>query len=293
MSRFEKLDEALTSLKSALTWERQEKKPTVAVVLGSGLGAFVETLKHVVLVDYDKVKGMPPPTVAGHGGKWALGVTQADNPVLVAMGRYHYYEGHSSAVVTLPVQLMKGLGIQHIIMTNATGSVNPQYRPGEYMLIRDHINLMGRSPLEGLFGRSENVPFIDMSQAYDLPTIERIYETLQTSKLGTRVHSGVYCGVLGPQFETPSEIQMIARMGGDVVGMSTVPEVIMARYLGMKVNGVSSITNYGSGLGTSPLSHDDVTVFGRTTAVQFSSLVNLMIDIAYKYRHGVRGKSLP
>lgn len=278
MSRFENLEESVQSLKDHLRWESLKRKPAVGVVLGSGLGAFVESLQKVTFVDYRSVKHMPKPTVAGHGGKWAVGETLSGIPVLVAMGRFHYYEGHGSEFVTLPIQMMKELRIQHVIMTNATGSVNPNYKPGEFMLIRDQLNLMGRSPLVGLFGEGRETPFVDMSHAYDRKTNDSFLKALTRAKLDVVVHTGVYCGMPGPQYETPSEIQMIGRLGGDVVGMSTVPEVIMARYLGMTVSGLSSITNFGSGLGTAPISHQEVAAMGAETAPRFSSLVNLLID---------------
>lgn len=243
--------------------------PRVGIVLGSGLSALGAVVEGAVVVPYADVPGMPEPTVAGHRGEFVAGRLEGV-PVILQRGRLHLYEGHSAEIVVSPVRLMAGLGIEVLVVTNAAGGIRTAMTPPALMLIADHLNLTGRSPLVGPVGDGE-VRFPDMSAAYDPPLRQLAHEVARTA--GLTLHEGVYAGLLGPSFETPAEIRMLATMGADAVGMSTVLEVIAARARGIRVLGISSITNAAAGVTDRPVNHEEVLEAGRAVAADLELLV--------------------
>ena len=223
--------------------------PRIGLVLGSGLGDFAAAVGNATSIGYAELPGFPPPGVAGHAGRLVLGDV-AGTPVAVLAGRAHYYEHGRADAMAVPVRTLAALGCEALILTNAAGSLRPDMPPGSVMLITDHINFTGVSPLFGLRGDDR---FVDMSAAYDPALCARVRDAAAAA--GLLLHQGVYVWFAGPNFETPAEVRAAARLGGDAVGMSTVPEVILARHAGLKVAAVSIITNLGTGLSTTPLSH--------------------------------------
>lgn len=272
--------EAVSSLKTQTGFDALKVKPKLAIVLGSGLGAFVDSLKDAKSVSYSNVAHMPAPTVKGHGGQWVIGSTAGNVPLLVAQGRFHLYEGHHPNIVTLPLRMMKQLGIERVILTNAAGSVNLNFKPGDFMLLDDHINMTARTPLAGIYPAEIGERFVDLSYAYDRDFNQRVLHHVLEKHPSVRLHSGVYCMMHGPQYETPAEIRMLGKLGGDAVGMSTVPETLVANQIGIKVNGVSCITNFGAGLSKNKLNHEEVAETGRLSSEHFLKILNVMIDLA-------------
>lgn len=235
-----------------------------AIVLGSGLGGFVESLPHDFSVEYSSIEGLPAAGVPGHTGRFIV-TKLSGRPLLVAQGRVHLYEGWSAHDVVKNIQLMHAIGIKKLILTNAAGTLNKSHEPGTWMMLRDHINLLGASPLRG------GPHFIDMSEVYSLRLRRLFHEVAKEARL--TLHEGIYAAVQGPQFETPAEIRMLQVMGADSVGMSTVPEAIQARALGMEVAGFSCLTNWAAGLSPALLSHEDVNAVGREAAGQMAELL--------------------
>jgi purine-nucleoside phosphorylase len=234
---------------------RTEVRPDVALVLGSGLGAFADTLAGAVGIPYADIPGMPVSAVPGHAGRLVIGAAEGLRCV-VMQGRVHLYEGYDASEVVFGLRLMVGLGARVVIVTNAAGGVNPALEPGDLMLIEDHLNLTGRNPLVGPNDETLGPRFPDMSEAYD-PVLRRVARAV-AAELGIPLRSGVYASVLGPSYETPAEIRMMQRLGADAVGMSTVLETIAARHAGARVLGISCITNKGAGLSRHVLSHAEV-----------------------------------
>ena len=230
------------------------RKPTVAIVLGSGLGPLADRVQDAIRIPYAEIPGFHIPTVPGHKGELVCG-TLGGKQVICQSGRFHAYEGHSADVTALPARMFGALGIGTLILTNAAGGVNPRFGPGTLMLIADHINLTGRNPLVGT-GRPGEARFPDMTHAYDrdLKALARRVAKEQ----GVALAEGVYMGLLGPTYETPAEVRLVATLGGDAVGMSTVLEVIAARARGMRCLGISTITNAAAGISPVELSHDEV-----------------------------------
>lgn len=228
-----------------------------AIVLGSGLGPFTDSVPCGFSVDYSAIEGLPVSTVPGHAGRFVL-ARIGDKPLLIAQGRVHLYEGWSAREAVRHIQFMHKAGIRRLILTNAAGTLNPAFEPGSWMSISDHINLTGESPLRG------GPHFFDMSEVYS-KRLRKIF-TDAARKAGNPLHEGVYAAMPGPQFETPAEIRMLSRLGADAVGMSTVHEAIQAKALGMEVAGFSCLTNWAAGLSTSPLSHEEVTTAGKRAA---------------------------
>ncbi|MBX6332101.1 MAG: purine-nucleoside phosphorylase [Gemmatimonadaceae bacterium] len=245
--------------------------PRTALILGSGLGDLVHYIEDPVQVPYRELPGFPPSAVAGHAGRVVAG-RLAGAQVLAFAGRVHLYEGHAAATVALPVRLAHAVGARVLVVSNAAGGIRRTLRPGDLMLIRDHINLTGRNPLVGPV-RDGETRFPDMSAPYDAELLLLLREAALA--VGVPVVEGVYVAVLGPSYETPAEIRMLERLGADAVGMSTVPEVIAARALGMRVAGVSCITNPAAGIAAAPLSHADVLA---TSARVADAFVRLMTD---------------
>jgi purine-nucleoside phosphorylase len=235
-------------------------RPTLAVVLGSGFHHFVGELAVDAEIRYAELPGLPPVSVTGHAGRLLIGRTGAV-PIMVLSGRAHFYEGYPMSVVTFAMRVLAAYGIRDILLTNAAGGVKRGFRPGDFMVIRDHINLMGTNPLRGNpAGDSDRglaLPrFIDLSQAYD-PGLRALLRKAARD-CGLKVHEGVYLAVCGPSYETPAEVRAFGKLGADAVGMSTVPEAIVARQHGMRVAGLSCITNLAAGRSPEPLSHNEV-----------------------------------
>ena len=243
--------------------------PRVGIVLGSGLAALADVVEGAAAVPYADVPGMPQPTVPGHRAEFVAG-RLGGVPVILQRGRLHLYEGHSPETAVFPVRLMAALGIETLIVTNAAGGIRPAMRPPALMLITDHLNLTGRSPLVGPSSPGEQ-RFPDMSAAYDPDLLSRAREIARAA--GLTVHEGVYAGLLGPSFETPAEIRMFATLGADAVGMSTVLEVIAARARGVRVLGISTITNPAAGISDRPLNHEEVLAAGKAVARDLETLV--------------------
>ena len=235
----------------------------IGMVLGSGLGGLAEQVESARTLSYDVIPHLPSSSVAGHAGRLVCG-TWHGRDVVVLSGRVHRYEGHPLPRVVLPTQLLAGLGVHTLIVTNAAGAVNGDYRPGEVMVLKDHINMQGGNPLVGHNDDRIGPRFPDMTTAYDAKL--RQTTLAQAKRLGLTVHEGVYASVLGPSYETPAEVRMLRVLGADAVGMSTVPEVIAARHMGMRVLGLSVLTNMGAGLGQEQLDHAEVKeVAGQAT----------------------------
>jgi purine-nucleoside phosphorylase len=245
---------------------RSTLKPKLGMVLGSGLGAFVDRLKIDVSIPFDEIPFFNPPTVEGHSGRLVLGSLD-DLPIAVLQGRVHYYEGHSMAEVVYPIRTLAMLGTETLILTNSAGGIDPQMQPGDFMIIEDHINLMGDNPLKGPNLKNLGPRFPDMTEAYDRQLIEKMESIL--SELKIRHSKGIYCGVSGPTYETPAEVRFLQMIGGKAVGMSTVPETIAANHMGIRVAALSCITNAAAGLSQNKLSHSEVTERAKSVERSF------------------------
>jgi purine-nucleoside phosphorylase len=245
-------------------------QPRVLLVLGSGLGGVADEIGGAERIPYAAIPGFPAATVPGHAGALVAG-HWSGVPVLAMAGRFHVYEGWSPEQVALPVRALTSLGPRTLVVTNAAGSVRPGLMPGDLMLIADHINLMWRNPLVGPVAAGET-RFPDMSDPYD--AVLRAKVRAVATSLGIRVEEGVYAGLAGPSYETPAEVRMLARLGADAVGMSTVPETLVARARGVRVLGISCITNLGAGIGSAPLSHQEVMEAGAQVRDRLVRLVH-------------------
>ena len=237
-----------------------DRAPRLAVVLGSGLGAFADELAEARRVPYAEIPGWPASTAVGHAGKLVFG-RLGDLDVAVMAGRCHLYEGYSSAQVTMGVRVLHALGARSIVLTNAAGGINLSYSQGSLVLIQDHINLQGSNPLLGPNDDSTGPRFPDMSEAYS--TEYRAVAKQVASELGIQLPGGVYAALTGPSYETPAEIRYLRTIGADLVGMSTVPEVIVANYLGMRVVAISCVTNMAAGVLPQKINHQEVLETGR------------------------------
>ncbi len=244
-------------------------RPRVAIVLGSGLGGLAEAVESPMRLPCGDIPGLPATTVVGHAGELVAGELDGV-PVILQSGRFHLYEGHEPGAAALPVRVFAELGAEILIVTNAAGGIRSDLRPPTLMLIADHVNLMWRNPLVGPVEQGEE-RFPDMAQPYDAALREATRDVAREK--GIRLAEGVYAGVLGPSYETPAEIRMLERIGVDAVGMSTVPEVLAARARGLRVLGISSITNLAAGFAAAPLSHEEVLAAGRGLSSQLESLV--------------------
>ena len=244
-------------------------EPVAAIILGSGLGGLAGDITDARRIAFRDIPGFPPATVHGHAGQLISG-SLADRPVLALAGRFHLYEGHSPRLAGYSVRVLHALGARTLFVSNAAGGVNRTFAAGDLMSIADHINLMWRNPLEGPLEEGDT-RFPDMSAPYDRALRATLRDVALAS--GAPLRDGVYAGLLGPVYETPAEVRMLERLGADAVGMSTVPEVIVARAIGMRVVGVSCITNLASGLSPTPLSHDEVIDTTTRVARRFQTLV--------------------
>lgn len=248
-----------------------EEKPTIGLVLGSGLGVLADEIENPVIIPYNEIPGFTVSTVVGHKGQLVIGKLQGKQ-VVAMQGRFHFYEGHGLDAVVFPIRVMKLLGVETIIVTNAAGGINENYDPGNLMLISDHINMTFRNPLIGPNDDEMGARFPDMSEAYS-KELRQIAKQV-ASEQGIELREGIYVGLLGPSYETPAEIRMLRILGGDAVGMSTVPEVIVARHMSVKVLGISCISNMAAGILEQPLSHDEVMETTEKVKTQFLALVN-------------------
>jgi purine-nucleoside phosphorylase len=235
------------------------RQPALAIVLGSGFQHVLAELRAGKKIPYAKIPGFPRPTVSGHAGELFFGEL-GGTPVVVLSGRAHYYEGHSMERVTFAIRTLASVGIRDLLLTNAAGGINKNFRPGDFMVLTDHINFMGTNPLRGpeLPGLSR---FVDMTETYDRKLRKLLLKAGKKSKL--KLRRGVYIAVSGPSYETPAEIRAFAKWGADAVGMSTVPEAVVARQCGLNVAGISCITNAAAGVGTEPVSHAEVLKTGK------------------------------
>ena len=247
----------------------------IGVVLGSGLGDYVEALENARYIDYKDIPNFPVSTAPGHAGRWWTG-TLHGRRVCMMQGRFHAYEGYGLDEVTLPVRIMKLLGVQTLILTNAAGGVNLTFRPGTLMILTDCINFSGKNPLTGPNLDQFGPRFPDMSRCYDRELIALCQG--QADRLGIPVRQGVYMWFNGPCYETPAEIRLARVVGADAVGMSTVPETIVARHCGIRVLGVSCITNMAAGILDQPLCHEEVTEVANRVRTTFRSLLDAVIE---------------
>lgn len=260
---------------------------STAIVLGSGLGAFAEDLVDAVKIPYEQIPGFARSTVEGHAGQLVIGQL-GDAVVAVQQGRFHYYEGYDMEQVMFPVRTFGLLGIKNLILTNAAGSLNSDMVPGSLMLINDHLNCMGVNPLRGPNDERFGQRFPDMSEVYDREfrqianemanaiSHERFEKGLDEKQVDF-MHSGVYCALSGPTYETPAEIHMYRQIGADAVGMSTVPEAIAARHQGMRVLGISCITNLAAGMSSETINHEEVMETGARVAEVFKELLRRIL----------------
>jgi purine-nucleoside phosphorylase len=263
-----------TEYASTFLLEQTSLRPKIGLVLGSGLGAFADELRDAVRVPYSQIPSFPRSTAIGHAGQMVIGKA-GDVPVAVMQGRVHLYEGYSAEQVAFPVRVLGGIGVQALIVTNAAGGINTKYTQGALVVISDHINLQGQNPLVGLNDERFGPRFPDMTQAYWKPYREMALKAAR--KLGKTVHEGVYAGLLGPSYETPAEIRYLRAIGADLVGMSTIPEVITARHMGMKVLGISCVTNMAAGILDQPVDHQEVLDTAERVKGDFVGLLRAVI----------------
>lgn len=263
------LDEAVRAIRATTALE-----PRVGVVLGSGLGGLADALEDATEIPYGRIPGWPSSTAVGHAGVFVVGSLD-DVPVAVMRGRAHLYEGIGAERVVFGVRVLGRLGIRTLVVTNAAGGVNEAFRPGQLVLVSDHVNLQGASPLVGPNDESLGPRFPDMSDAYDPTLRAKAHEA--AAKLGIELGEGVYAGWLGPQFETPAEIRFLRAIGGDLVGMSTVQEVIAARHLGIRCLGISVVTNMAAGVRPERIDHDAVLEVGAQAAGALTSLLRELV----------------
>jgi len=248
--------------------------PRIALVLGSGLGAFADDLPGGVQIPYEKIPGFPHSTAAGHAGRLVIG-NVGTVPVAAMQGRVHLYEGYSAKEVAFPMRVFGRLGMRAAILTNAAGGINLEFKQGALVALSDHINLQGTNPLVGLNDERLGPRFPDMSQAYWKPYRE--FALVEAKRLGIEVHEGVYAALSGPSYETPAEIRHLRTIGADLVGMSTVPEVIVARHMGIRVLGISCVTNVAAGILNQPINHAEVMETGERVKNQFIALLRAVI----------------
>jgi purine-nucleoside phosphorylase len=245
------------------------ERPVAGLVLGSGLSGLADRFDEVKRVDYGDIPGFPVPTVVGHPGVLVAG-TLAGRPAVALAGRFHMYEGHAATLAGFPARVFAALGAEIMFVSNAAGGIRRSFRPGDLMVIADHVNLTGRNPLIGPV-EPEDLRFPDMSEPYDADLRDALHRA--GKRAGIALVDGVYGWALGPSYETPAEVRMFERLGLDAIGMSTVPEVITARAMGMRVAGVSCVTNLACGMTNAPLDHKEVLAVSKEAAGRFESLV--------------------
>jgi purine-nucleoside phosphorylase len=249
-------------------------RPRIGLVLGSGLGGFADSLTGATRIPYAEIPFFPRCTAIGHAGRMVIGKS-GDITVAAMQGRVHLYEGHSAQEVSFPIRVFGRMGIRAVVLTNAAGGISASYQQGALVLIRDHINLQGQNPLVGPNDDRLGVRFPDMTQAYAKDYRAMAQE--EARKLGMALHDGIYAGLLGPSYETPAEIEYLRTIGADLVGMSTVAEVIAARHMGIKVLAISCVTNMAAGILDQPLSHAEVLETGERVRTIFESLLKAVL----------------
>ena len=252
-------------------------RPRIGLVLGSGLGAFADTLEDATAIPFGQIPHFPVSTAIGHKGELVVGLS-GGVPVAVMAGRVHYYEGYTPAEVVFPVRVLGRFGVKTVVMTNAAGTVNAGFRPGELMVVEDHINYMGMNPLLGPNDDELGLRFFDLSEAYD-PELRRIAEEA-CAAAGVTAHKGVYIAFAGPSYETPAEIRMARTLGADAVGMSTVPEVIAARHMGIRVLCLSCITNMAAGVSKQKLDYREVLEVGEKVKAGLLDVLSRIVQSA-------------
>jgi purine-nucleoside phosphorylase len=257
-----------------LILQRTALRPRIGIVLGSGLGSFGDSLTDAARIPYSEIPEFPRSTAIGHAGQMVIGKA-GDIPVAAMQGRVHLYEGYSAQQIAFPMRVFGRMGIRAVILTNAAGGINLNYRQGALVLIRDHINLQGVSPLVGPNDDRFGVRFPDMTHAYN-KTYREIARS-QAQKLGMTLHEGVYAAMLGPSYETPAEINYLRIIGADLVGMSTACEVIAARHMEMKILAISCVTNMAAGILDQPLSHQEVMETGERVKSSFEALLRAVL----------------
>lgn len=273
MTVYEKLMKCYESIR-----EKTDFVPKIALVLGSGLGDYAKNIQIVDTVDYHDIEGFPVSTVSGHAGRFIFGYVQ-DVPVVCMQGRVHYYEGYPMSDVVLPTRLMKMLGADILILTNAAGGVQDGMKAGDLMMITGQISSFVPSPLIGKNIEELGTRFPDMSEIYDKDLQQIVRDCANT--LGISIKEGTYVQFTGPAYESPQEVRMAKMLGGDAVGMSTACEAVAANHMGMKIVGISCITNLASGISATPLSHEEVKVAADEAAPKFEALVSAIIGLSY------------
>ncbi|HTS08933.1 MAG TPA: purine-nucleoside phosphorylase [Candidatus Eisenbacteria bacterium] len=257
-----------------LIFQRTPFRPTIGLVLGSGLGAFADSLTEALRVPYSDIPSFPQSTAIGHAGRMVIGKA-GDVAVAAMQGRVHQYEGYSAQQVAFPIRVFARMGVKSVILTNAAGGINLSYSQGALVLLRDHINLQGTNPLVGSNDDRFGVRFPDMTHTYS-----RAYRQIareEAAKLNITMHEGIYAALLGPSYETPTEIEYLRRIGADLVGMSTVAEVIAARHMGLNVLAISCVTNMAAGVIDQPLSHAEVMETGERVRGIFEALLKAVL----------------
>jgi purine-nucleoside phosphorylase len=254
---------------------RTKLEPRIALVLGSGLGGFADDFEEAVGIPYEEIPGFMRSTAAGHAGRLVIGKVETV-PVVAMQGRVHYYEGYSLEEVTFPVRTFKLLGVKTLILTNASGGINVQLNQGTLMVISDHVNLMGINPLRGLNDERFGPRFPDMTAVYSRELQEIVIE--EANAIGTEVRRGIYGALSGPSYETPAEIHLLRNLGADAVGMSTVPEAIVARHMDVEVLGISCITNMAAGISDEPINHEEVMATGDRVRETFAQLLRRVVS---------------
>lgn len=254
---------------------RTTVEPRIAIVLGSGLGGFADDFEDAVGIPYEDIPGFVRSTAQGHAGRLVIGKIDGI-PVLAMQGRVHYYEGYSLEEVTFPIRTFGLLGIKTLALTNAAGGINVQLTQGALMVISDHVNLMGVNPLRGPNDERFGPRFPDMSAVYAAELQELVID--EAKAIGVEVRRGIYCALSGPSYETPAEIHLLRNLGADAVGMSTVPEAIVARHMGLEVLGISCITNMAAGISDEPINHEEVMATGDRVRETFTELLRRVIS---------------
>lgn len=267
-------DFAQSEAAASFVLERTTLRPKIGLVLGSGLGGFADELTDAARIPYAQIPGFPRSTAIGHVGHMVVG-TAAGIPVAAMQGRVHLYEGYSAREVAFPVRVFHRMGVAALILTNAAGGINLDFGQGALVSIRDHINLQGQNPLAGPNDERLGPRFPDMTQAYSQPYREIAIRA--SEKLGKRLFEGVYAALAGPSYETPAEIRYLRTIGADLVGMSTVPEVIAARHMGMKVLAISCVTNMAAGILNQPINHQEVLDTGERVKAHFVALLKAVL----------------
>jgi purine-nucleoside phosphorylase len=269
LTLYERAQEAARLIRS-----RTSAEVSVAIVLGSGLGAFAEDLTKATEIRYDEIPGFARATVEGHAGRLVIGKA-GDVTVAAMQGRFHFYEGYSLQDVTFPIRVLKLLGVRTVVLTNAAGSLNVEFTPGSLMVISDHVNLLGDNPLRGENDEQFGPRFPDMTTVY-APEFQNVVIEAG-SAMGIELRRGIYAALSGPSYETPAEIHMVRTLGADAVGMSTVPEAIVARHMGMNVVGISCITNLAAGVSNRPIDHSQVMAIGERVRGDFTELLRRIV----------------